>query len=609
MLDARRRWTLTMLGHLINRGRREGWLPGEPIECVAELAEVAVHDTGSPMAMLAARLALSPAELDTLWILACIELFPDVAAASQVLVSYGMHELNAQVIELLAGVDEQGVARLARWGLVETTADPRVPRFRRAVRASDRVLELARGRSELDPALREVARLERGQRASERVASGMFVVAVGPAGSGRLARVRAAVRGAALIVVDCTRAGAHVDDERTLRAIAREAALHDAAIVLRGVDALAGREGIERVLLDGDARVFATAHVVGAWTTARSVVPIVVALPDAAHRAVLWEDALGGASDEVITECARRYAIAPEAIATAARSAVALAGGAALTIEHVHRALRAQLEQRLAGVATRIETPQTWDDLVLPVDQQDVLLELIARVRFRGTVMDEWGFADKVGRGVGTSVLLSGPPGTGKTMIAGLLAKELGLDLYQVDLAKLVSKYIGETEKQLAALFDAAESGHAILLFDEADSLFGKRTEVKSSTDRYANLEVNYLLQRMEQFTGISILTTNHEKAIDAAFQRRLAFHVRVPMPDEEQRALMWGAMLPARAAKAANINVARLAATFEMSGGYIKNAVVRAAFLAAGEGAVISTGHLERAARLEYEALGKIAS
>ncbi len=607
MLKARRRWALTKLGRLINVGRSDGWLPGDVIDGVAELHEVKVTDCSS-IALLGSRLKLASEELEALWILACIELLPDVAAASQVLVSHAMHELNAQMIESLTGVDEIGLARLARVGLIETTDDRRLPRFRRPVRASDRVLELARGRMELDSMLRDVATLEPGRPATDvRLAASTFVVAVGAKGSGRLSRLRASANGAAMIIVECSRLAEECAWQ--LRAIAREAALHDALVVLRDVDAIAKLASVERELLDSDACVFATAQAVGAWDTKRSVVPIVVALPDAAHRAVLWEDALGNASESVIAECAQRYAISPSAIEVAARSAIASAGERSVTVEHVHRALRAQLERTLSGVATRIETKQTWDDLVLPADQQDVLLELISRVRFRGKVMDEWGFADKIGRGLGMSVLFSGPPGTGKTMIAGLLAKELGLDLYQVDLSKLVSKYIGEIEKQLGALFDAAESGHAILLFDEADSLFGKRTEVKTSNDRYANLEVNYLLQRMEQFTGISILTTNHEKAIDPAFQRRLAFHLRVPMPDEEQRALMWQAMIPSRAAVAANINVAKLASGFEMSGGYIKNAVVRAAFLAAGEGAVISTTHLQRAARLEYEAMGKIAS
>jgi SpoVK/Ycf46/Vps4 family AAA+-type ATPase len=193
-------------------------------------------------------------------------------------------------------------------------------------------------------------------------------------------------------------------------------------------------------------------------------------------------------------------------------------------------------------------------------------------------------------------------------MVAGLIARELGLDLYQVDLSKVVSKFIGETEKQLAALFDAAEHGQAILLFDEADSLFGKRTEVRSSNDRYANLETNYLLQRLESFDGICLLTTNHETSIDEAFMRRLSLHVRVPMPDEEHREQLWRTMLPVEAELEGIFDFVELAHDFVMSGGYIKNAVVRGAYLAAADGGAITFAHLERAARAEYESMGKVA-
>ena len=267
------------------------------------------------------------------------------------------------------------------------------------------------------------------------------------------------------------------------------------------------------------------------------------------------------------------------------------------------------LDDRLGSFARRVEVTQTWDDLVLPPDQQQAIGELIARIRQRRRVYEQWGFAAKVGKGLGVSALFSGPPGTGKTMVAALIAKELGLELYEVDMGKLVSKWIGETEKQLGELFDAAEAGHAILLFDEADSLFGKRTDVKSSNDRYANLETNYLLQRLETFTGICLLTSNHESNIDPAFQRRLSLHLRFDVPDEAEREALWRAMLPAAAPVAPGIDFAGLARRFEMTGGYIRNACLRAAFLAADEDATITPAHLEHAARLEYEGMGKIAA
>ena len=232
---------------------------------------------------------------------------------------------------------------------------------------------------------------------------------------------------------------------------------------------------------------------------------------------------------------------------------------------------------------------------------------MISRVKHRRQVHESWGFAKKLSRGLGLSALFFGAPGTGKTMVAGLIARELGLDLYQVDLSRIVSKWVGETEKQLASLFAAAESGHAIVLFDEADSLFSKRTDVKSSNDRYANLEVNYLLQRMESFAGITILTTNHDTAIDEAFRRRLSFRIEFPVPEADERERIWRATIPVEAALAPDVDFSRLAEVYEMTGGYIRNATLRAAFFAASSGTEISASHLQRAASLEMSAMGKV--
>jgi len=194
-------------------------------------------------------------------------------------------------------------------------------------------------------------------------------------------------------------------------------------------------------------------------------------------------------------------------------------------------------------------------------------------------------------------------------MCAGLIAKDLGLDLFVVDAAKISSKWIGETEKNLAALFDAAEAAHTIILFDEADALFGKRSDVKSSNDKHANSEVNYLLQRMETFTGICILTSNHETALDPAFQRRLSLHLRFDVPDENERVLLWRAMLPSSAPVAGDIDFESLALRYEMSGGHTRNAVMRAAFMAAERGSIITNEHMHRAARVESESLGRIVA
>jgi SpoVK/Ycf46/Vps4 family AAA+-type ATPase len=233
---------------------------------------------------------------------------------------------------------------------------------------------------------------------------------------------------------------------------------------------------------------------------------------------------------------------------------------------------------------------------------------LIARIRHRRTVYDTWGFDAVMSTSRGVSALFQGGPGTGKTLVAGAIANELGLDLYRIDLSRVMSKWIGETEQNLAKVFAAAEEGQAILLFDEADSLFAKRTEVRTSVDRYANLEVNYLLQRFDTFEGIAILTTNFGTAIDAAFKRRLSFRLTFPFPDDETRELLWKAHLPEKLPRGGELDLADLARRYRMSGGYIRNAALRAAFLAAEEQSALTQDHLERAIRAEFREIGKLA-
>src|SRR5258705_12257683 len=209
----------------------------------------------------------------------------------------------------------------------------------------------------------------------------------------------------------------------------------------------------------------------------------------------------------------------------------------------------------------------------------------------------------------GLSALFYGPPGTGKSMVAGLIARELGLELYRVDLARIVSKGLGETEKNLAEVFDAAEDGQVVILFDEADSLFAKRTEVKSSVDRYANLEVNYLLQRLDTFEGVAILTTNLEGSIDQAFKRRMSMRLYFPFPDEDQRTQLWATHVPPNVPRAGGLDFAELARRYPLSGGYIRNSPLRAAFLAAQERRPLCQDHLVRPVQLEYRELGKLSS
>lgn len=265
---------------------------------------------------------------------------------------------------------------------------------------------------------------------------------------------------------------------------------------------------------------------------------------------------------------------------------------------------RVQTRPRFAELAQRIEVAATWDDLVVPDLQRSILQEIAMHVRQRRQVYETWGFASKSNRGLGISALFAGVSGVGKTMAAEVLAGELHLDLYRIDLSMVVSKYIGETEKNLRRIFDAAEEGGAILLFDEADALFGKRSEVKDSHDRYANIEVSYLLQRMEAYQGLAILTTNMKDALDTAFLRRLRFIVQFPFPDAAQRAEIWRRIFP-ETAPIEGLDVEKLA-QLNIAGGHIRNIALKAAFIAADAGEPIRMQHVLRAARHEYANLEK---
>jgi hypothetical protein len=312
-----------------------------------------------------------------------------------------------------------------------------------------------------------------------------------------------------------------------------------------------------------------------------------------------------------VSELASRYRVGPGIIEKVTRDVAERPNRPQTPADwmaQLDEAVRQHLENRLGTTANRITRLASWSDIVLPDDILDSLLELTARVRHRKKVYETWGFDRSITTARGITALFAGTPGTGKTMVAGVIARDLGLDLYRVDVSRITSKWIGETEKNLGSLFDAAEDGQVMLLFDEADSLFAKRTEVKSSVDRYANMEVNYLLQRLDSFEGIAILTTNFGNAIDPAFKRRLTYRVTFPFPDEEMRAQLWKALLPTTAPTSGPLDFVGLAQRFRLSGGYIRNAVLRAAFLAAEEASSITQEHLERAIRMEFREIGKLA-
>ena len=318
--------------------------------------------------------------------------------------------------------------------------------------------------------------------------------------------------------------------------------------------------------------------------------------PAPAEQKRLWQNALGESAASLngaLDGISEQFRLSARTI----HSTGALAGSNPKDLWTVCRSLA---RPRLEHLAQRLTTSAGWDDLVLPDLQMQTLRHLAAQVRNRMKVYETWGFSAKGRRGLGVSALFTGESGTGKTLAAEVLAHELALDLYRIDLSAVVSKYIGETEKNLKQVFDAAEEGGSLLLFDEADALFGKRTERNDSNSHYANIEVGYLLQRMEAYQGLAILTTNLKSQIDRAFQRRLRFTVQFPFPDALQRQAIWKRAFPS-GAPVKGLDPAKLA-QFKGAGGSICNIALNAAFLAAAEGGPVSMGHVLDAAGLEAQ-------
>jgi broad-specificity NMP kinase len=598
----------------------------------AQCRDLEARSLRLPSKILAERLELTESELNVIWLLAAVEagvLVLDGSLSTTLIreLAYGgrpartaMRELGGQGVlrrlSLMERTDGCGETsheskhtwalshRILAWLYGDSACDPAIEKFARVTGSATSLSELAVS----------VGGIEQARRALS--AGRAMVIVSGMPSLGRRTLLRATAAEAHLNVleINCGRLAKEPETfTGQLRALVRECRMLQCTPLLANLDALAEDKDTRLELIasdlvaqqDGLVLGTSTRRRTGSWD--RPVISIEMQQPDSVQLARLWQTKLGVTATDA-DALAERFPLAPGLLHHASLAAKACAAGQPIRIEQMQAGIRSVLDDRLGTYARRVTVTQTWDDLVLPQDQLDVIMDVLARVRERQRVYESWGFAAKVGKGLGVSALFSGPPGTGKTMVAALIARDLGLDLFQVDLGKVVSKWIGETEKNLGALFDAAETGHAILLFDEADALFGKRTDVKSSNDRYANLETNYLLQRLETFTGICFLTSNHESNMDPAFQRRLSVHLRFDVPDVEERMHLWAAMLPKQAPVSDGIDFRALADKFEMSGGYIRNAALRAAFLAADRNEIISAALLERAAKLEYEAIGKIA-
>ncbi len=386
------------------------------------------------------------------------------------------------------------------------------------------------------------------------------------------------------------------------RLVARELLLRDGILLLElaepsdepRVHALLASEQMQQIAL-----VFSAAEPLRSVSAA--VARFDVGDDSAADRRRVWQQALGARAEALngsLSRVTAQFALDRPSIEAVVASLPAADDDAESTGRALWNSCRVMARARMDGLAQRIDARATWEDLVLPDATKAVLRTIVAQVRLRHRVYEEWGFAEQSARGLGIAALFAGASGTGKTMATEVIARDLQLDLYRIDLSSVVSKYIGETEKNLAQLFATAEGSGAVLLFDEADALFGKRSEVKDSHDRYANIETSYLLQRMESYRGLSILTTNMRSALDPAFTRRIRFLVTFPFPDASLREAIWRGAFPSRV-PVQGLEWQRLA-QLNASGGQIHNIAMSAAFQAADSDAPVSMSHLAAAAHAE---------
>ncbi len=456
----------------------------------------------------------------------------------------------------------------------------------------------------------------------------------GPRGSGKLgaAAALAGHAGVPLQVLDLGRAMiSGADPERIVDIALRDAWFGGAMLYLRGFETQDGderasvRARIHDALLDtpivtiiSSTRRWAPDGVLFADS-----LPVAFDVPDARQRASLWRRDLAraglAADPEAVDAVAGRFRLTPGGIDGAVANARARMVVRADTGEspdgrsrdlvppdELFAAARAQSGADLAALATRVRPRRSWSELVLPPDAMAQLHELVSRAAHGPRVLGDWGFAERMSRGIGVTALFGGPSGTGKTLAAEIVAAELGVDLFRVDLAGVVSKYIGETEKNLDRIFAAAEHANGVVLFNESEAMFGKRSEVHDAHDRYANIEISYLLQKMEEFEGVAILTTNLRGNLDDAFIRRLAFSVLFPFPDAEYRRRIWHGIWPAAVPLAPDLDLDAIADRFKLSGGNIANIALAAAFRAAERGSPVAMDDLLHGTRREFQKLGK---
>lgn len=618
---------------------------------------------------LAQCFCLTPFEVDV--VLVCLA--PELDLRYERLYAYLQDDVTRRhpsvglVIDLLcSSLEEQLAARqhfakdapLFRNGLLEMWEDASHPRphfLGRCLKVDERIAAYLLGRDRLDARLIPYASLDTAEVPIDglalpveftahlqemlemvlKAAKAQVFYLQGTAGTGRQTAVSALCRGQGkeMIALDAERL-TELDDSgvHTLALrIGRESLLREAVLYIDHFDTLFASEYQSRLAALSDALaliwetqpgiLFAAGEMawqpVKAWEQADR---LTVAFPrlGAVERAQLWDRALDGKHCEIVGEEMKalvgKFRLGAGQIRAAAREAEQLAASenpenGQIQIFHLYAACRAQSNHKLATLAHKIEPHYTWNDIILPADRLEQLREVCNQARYRARVYDEWGFERKLSLGKGLNILFAGPSGTGKTMAAEIMAGELGQDLYKIDLSTVVSKYIGETEKNLARIFTEAETSNALLFFDEADALFGKRSEVRDAHDRYANIEIGYLLQKMDEYEGVVILATNLRKNMDEAFVRRMQFTVEFPLPGERDRLRIWEGIWPQQTPISRTLDLALLAQRFELTGGNIRNIALAAAFLAAADGQVVEMGHLLHATQREYQKMGKVMS